>query len=191
MSTTPPGLFIHAIEENSSANGPGNRFVIWVQGCTLNCPDCFNPETHDINQGEYKSIDILIEQILLYKEQIDGITISGGEPIQQIESLITLLKAVKSKTNLPVLIFTGYTTRKIQQLKEYNELHQYCDALITGPYEQNKKLKTGLLGSSNQEILLFSNRIPLNTLENSENSEILIKADGEIIISGIDPVNWG
>ena len=94
----------------STVNGPGYRYVLWVQGCKLNCKDCFNPETHLYNVA----ISMDIENIALEINSnpfIEGITISGGEPLDYSVELIGLLKLVKQ--SLTTIIFTGYTIKEI------------------------------------------------------------------------------
>ena len=72
---------VHAIEPRSRANGPGVRFVVWLQGCTLGCPGCFNPLTHDPRAGTERAVDDIVAQLRAVR--VDGLTLSGGEPMQQ------------------------------------------------------------------------------------------------------------
>jgi anaerobic ribonucleoside-triphosphate reductase activating protein len=88
--TIKKAMRIHQILEMSNANGPGLRFVIWVQGCYRKCRGCFNSETHDPYGGYELEVSKIIEQIPLAK--VSGITISGGEPFEQAEELLALLK---------------------------------------------------------------------------------------------------
>src|SRR5262245_10990749 len=99
-------LRLHAFIPFSRANGPGTRAVIWSQGCTLNCPGCFNPETHSFKGGEEVSVDDLFRRLASIGERIEGITISGGEPLQQLHPLLAFLRRVRGETNLSVLLFT-------------------------------------------------------------------------------------
>ena len=108
---------IHQKISGSRANGPGNRAVIWVQGCSLNCPGCFNPKTHEEESGEILSVEDLFNWILSLDERIEGITISGGEPLQQLKPILTLLQRVKSETTLTTFMFSGFTKKeKLYQL---------------------------------------------------------------------------
>jgi anaerobic ribonucleoside-triphosphate reductase activating protein len=104
---------LHHIEPASIANGPGLRAVIWVQGCAFDCPGCFNPETHAMRGGEVWSVEKLLEHILeIYHRpnspRLEGLTISGGEPLYQHRALARLLEQVRKKTDLSILVFTGY-----------------------------------------------------------------------------------
>jgi pyruvate-formate lyase-activating enzyme len=100
-------LRLHAFIPRSRANGPGCRAVVWVQGCTLGCPGCFNPETHDFRGGQWVGVDELFERIRALQGTIEGITVSGGEPFQQRPALLALLQRVRAETDLGVLVFTG------------------------------------------------------------------------------------
>ena len=88
-------LRIHAFEPFSRANGPGVRAAIWVQGCSLGCPGCFNPDTHPFAGGELLAVDDLFRRILALGDAIEGITVSGGEPLQQRRPLLALLQRVR------------------------------------------------------------------------------------------------
>ena len=94
---------IHKILTGSSANGPGIRNAVWFQGCTLNCPGCFNPQTHDPEDGKLITSDDLCSQLLSPDTPCGGITISGGEPFQQPEGLLALLKELRKRNAPPVL----------------------------------------------------------------------------------------
>ena len=85
---------IHSIISNSTVNGPGNRFVIWTQGCSLDCLGCWNPETHLFKSGnEYQIQDLF--SLIIKETTIEGITISGGEPFDQADELYNLTKEIK------------------------------------------------------------------------------------------------
>ncbi len=68
---------VHAVEPRSRANGPGERFVVWLQGCTLGCAGCFNPLTHDAAGGSAIAIDELVARMAATRG-IEGLTLSGG-----------------------------------------------------------------------------------------------------------------
>ena len=103
---------IHDLLPKSHANGPGPRAVVWVQGCSLGCKGCFNPQTHAKDGGRTVPIDTLVEDILTLRDSIQGLTISGGEPLQQLPSVRLLLRGVRMRSALSTLLFTGYTWRR-------------------------------------------------------------------------------
>ena len=90
---------IHDLIPISNVNGPGKRFCIWVQGCNLNCPNCFNPTTHSFTLGSLYQIEEILQMIVSVKG-IEGISISGGEPFLQSNALLELATMIKKKTNL-------------------------------------------------------------------------------------------
>ncbi|MFH1265139.1 MAG: 4Fe-4S single cluster domain-containing protein, partial [Planctomycetota bacterium] len=79
---------LHAFEPASRANGPGLRAVVWFQGCTLRCPGCFNPGTHNPLSGHESDTATLAAEILAIRRKIEGVSVSGGEPFQQPEALL-------------------------------------------------------------------------------------------------------
>src|SRR5262249_17170585 len=107
----PRHIRIHAFEPRSRANGPGARFVVWFQGCTLGCPGCFNPTTHDAAGGRTIALDELVGE-LTRAHGIEGISLSGGEPLQQPEAARALLDAARG-LGLSTLAFSGYTLDEI------------------------------------------------------------------------------
>lgn len=100
---------IHSIESFGTVDGPGIRFVLFLQGCHLKCKYCHNRDTWDINGGEYKSLDNIFEKIIKYKNYIHpngGVTVTGGEPLLQAKFLIELFKKLK-KENIHTCIDTS------------------------------------------------------------------------------------
>lgn len=77
--------------DSSRANGPGVRSVIWLQGCTLTCPGCFNPESHSHEPRVLIPVETIIEHITAIRDTVEGVTVSGGEPFQQSRALLRLL----------------------------------------------------------------------------------------------------
>ncbi len=183
-------LRIHHIEWNSKANGPGNRVVIWTQGCTLNCLGCFNPETHPSDQGQLFTFSELIKGIEQNNPSFDGITFSGGEPLQQLDPLIEWVQLLKQKFSTSILIFTGFRWEEVNRFSKVNNLLNHIDGIICGRYDQNLRIANGLIGSSNKTVHLLSSKIKLFDLIQTPQTEIMIEPDGSIFISGIDPLIW-
>ena len=111
----------------------------------------------------------------------------GGEPLQQMRPLLTLLRRVRKKTNLSVLLFTGYSLEEIEEMKESPELLRYVDILIAGRYDRTKKFGRNLLGSANQTIHFLSGRYTKKDLKKIPPSEVIITREGKVIMTGIDP----
>ena len=92
--------FIHSTESFGSVDGPGVRFVIFVSGCPMRCQFCHNPDTWNMMDGEKRSVDELIQMALRYRtywKDGGGITVSGGEPLMQMDFLIELFKKAKKE----------------------------------------------------------------------------------------------
>jgi anaerobic ribonucleoside-triphosphate reductase activating protein len=183
-------LRLHAFIPFSRANGPGARAVIWSQGCTLNCPGCFNPETHSFIGGEEVSVDHLFRRLASIDNRIEGITISGGEPLQQMRPFVTFLQRVRGETSLSVLLFTGYTWDEIRRMPEAEALLACVDVIIAGRYDHTRRLARELRGSANKTVHLLSDRYTLDDLQTVLPAEVIITADGEVMLSGIDPLRW-
>jgi anaerobic ribonucleoside-triphosphate reductase activating protein len=181
-------LRIHQFLPNSRANGPGVRAVVWVQGCSLGCPGCYNPQTHSFDKGKWIPVEALVKQIRKLGNVIEGLTISGGEPFQQPEALFQLLKEIKAQTDLSTLVFSGYSLLEIQSRPMGNKTIAYIDVLIAGRFNQQKRVAHGLLGSSNKKIHLLSDRYSEKEITSVPEAELILTLEGEILISGIDPL---
>lgn len=147
---------LSGIAYESLVNGPGIRRVFFAQGCRHNCVGCFNPDTHDFNGGEIMDMDKLIAD-LSGNPFIDGVTFSGGDPLEQADKFIYLAKESK-KLGLTIWSFTGYRFEFIlQNANEKNKWKEFLDnidVLVDGKFEINNK-KDGLKfrGSINQRII--------------------------------------
>ena len=176
-------LRIHSFIKSTFVNGPGKRFGLWVQGCNLNCPNCFNPETHSFDSGSIYQIDEIFQMIISVKG-IEGVSISGGEPFLQSNALLGLVTMIKKKTNLSILIFSGFNLEELKKDKTSKKILKLTDILIAGRYDQNCKINNSLLSSTNQVIHFFSNRYSINDIHSSD-MEVIIDKQGNLILSGI------
>ncbi|MDR1168569.1 MAG: radical SAM protein [Heliobacteriaceae bacterium] len=169
------------------AEGPGERFCIWVQGCSRHCPGCRAQETWTHNSGEIISVSELFEKIK-YQKTIEGVTFLGGEPFEQAKALALLAKKVKN-TGLSVLTFTGNTLEELKAKNDndINSLLKYTDLLIDGAFEEDKfDLSRPWTGSSNQRYIFLSSRYSLKDIKNTKNKiEIRISPDGSAFINGM------
>lgn len=176
-------LKLHHLLTGSRANGPGLRAVLWVQGCSLGCPGCFNPETHAFEGGQEWEVDRLFEAIRELPE-IQGITISGGEPLQQRAPLLELLGRVRDETDLSVVLFTGFAFEEIR----CPELLARVDVLLAGRYREDLRVAEGLLGSSNKTIHFLTPRYGPQDLDEVPVGEVIISPEGVMVFTGIDPI---
>lgn len=176
---------ISHIEETSLIYGPGIRYVIWIQGCSIHCKGCWNKEMWSFKTKNEISINNLYEKIINDKELIQGITILGGEPFDQYDELLILLKQIR-KTDLSIILYTGYTLVQLQEKKQ-TEILNFIDILITAPYkEELRTLKDGLIGSTNQKILFLTETYKQKDISNINESEISIDENGKINIYGYE-----
>lgn len=181
-------LDVHAFLPSSHANGPGLRAVIWTQGCARNCPGCFNPSARSYadGDGERIPVDALFERIKAMGNRIEGISVSGGEPLEQAGPLIRLLQRVKAETDLSVLVFTGYNWEEVERLPLVKELLPYVDVVVAGPYQCSRHVGRGLLGSANQSIHLLTSRYRTEDIESVPVAEVIINPGGDVVITGIE-----
>lgn len=143
------------IRKMDIADGPGVRVSIFTQGCSFNCKNCFNQETHDFNGGKEFNDETLNHVLdLCNNEHIEGLSILGGEPMhpQNIEGTTKLAKAFKEKfPNKSLWAWSGYSFDKDLKNKE---IAKYLDVIVDGRYEddlRNPKLKWK--GSENQRVI--------------------------------------
>jgi anaerobic ribonucleoside-triphosphate reductase activating protein len=179
---------IHAVEPRSRANGPGARFVVWFQGCTLGCPGCFNPTTHDAAGGRAVPLDELARDLAAAAATgIEGLSLSGGEPLQQPEAARALLDAARA-LGLSTLAFSGYTIEEIRALPGGPDVLAHLDVLIDGRYVARERLAIGLRGSANQRIQLLTDRYSRRDVEDTPVAEIRIGPTGDVVLTGVDPL---
>lgn len=179
-----PTARIHALLISSRANGPGLRNVVWFQGCSLGCPGCFNPETHPFAGGERLAIADLVERLLTGDP--DGVTLSGGEPFQQPEALLGLVRGLRTRRPaLSLLAFSGYSIVKIRRLSTGQAILHHLDVLVAGPYVRELHLGRGLLGSVNQQIHLLSHRHRPEEIATLPLMEVILHQDGTLTCTGI------
>lgn len=145
-------LRISDIIQESIVDGPGLRLTVFAQGCPHRCKGCHNPQTHDPCGGY--DIDILeILKMIDKNPLLDGITLSGGEPLMQSVELVPLARAVKEK-GLSVMVYSGYTFEEITENDDMRKLMRYTDILVDGRFEQERKsLDLLFKGSENQRVI--------------------------------------
>ena len=143
------------IRKMDISNGPGVRVSIFVQGCTFNCKNCFNPETHDFNGGKEFTNDTINRVLeLCQNENVEGLSILGGEPMHpnNIDGVTELAKAFKEKfPNKNIWAWTGFTYENYLKDKE---IVNYLDVLVDGQYvDELHDFTLKWRGSSNQRVI--------------------------------------
>lgn len=148
---------IHSTESFGAADGPGVRFIIFLQGCNMRCRFCHNPDTWDCGGGTESDASSLIQKALRYKSywrDEGGITISGGEPLLQIDFLIELLKEAKANGINTVIDTAGKPfTREEPFFSKFNEAMKYTDLVMLDIKEFNPGRHKDLTGFDNDNII--------------------------------------
>ncbi len=168
-------LNIYNIEPTNYVNGNGCRYVLWVQGCNLDCIGCWNKLTWSFEKNILKSINEIFEEIKKLGSKIEGVTFTGGEPFLQADELSQLAKLIKKNTTLDIQIFSGFYKDELIK-DEQKKLLNYTDILVAGRYDNTKK-------NNNQMVYHFNSNVDNWELNNSD-VEIDIDIDGNINITG-------
>jgi len=149
------------LQSDSIVDGDGLRMVLWFQGCMHNCIGCHNPNTFDMMGGFLVQMEEIKKQIK-DKDYHDGITLSGGDPLFQLETAIEIAKYSKS-INLNVWVYTGFTFEDLIKDDKYHELLKNIDVLVDGRFMQKlKSLNIKFRGSTNQRLI----DVPMSLKEN-------------------------
>ena len=167
-------MLLRAFVPTSRANGPGLRAVVYFQGCTLNCSGCWNSETHKF-RGREVGVRAVVD---LFEEArrsgpLNGVTFSGGEPMQQAEALLALMQEFRNSAPAVSLgMFTGYTECELasgeyltrptttvdRKVALWRAVRRLLDFAIMGRYDQTQPATEPLRTSRNQRLVLFSDR---------------------------------
>jgi anaerobic ribonucleoside-triphosphate reductase activating protein len=171
------------------AEGPHLRFALWVQGCTLACAGCCNRELWSATGGREVAIDTLVDAVLAARDEhgIEGLTIVGGEPLEQIEAVAALSGAV-AEHGLGVIVFTGFTVEEARALPAFAALWSAIDTLVDGRYEaRSRDDGRRFVGSTNQTLVHRTPRYADDALWRGETTAELVRGDdGRLRIVG-DP----
>lgn len=154
---------VHSIESFGTVDGPGIRFVLFLQGCHLQCKYCHNRDTWDINGGKYKSLDDIFQKIMNYKNYIHpngGVTITGGEPLLQVKFLIELFKKLKQE-NIHTCIDTSGMVALTADIKKLLSL---TDLVLLDIKHINTDKCKELVGFNNEKELNFAKYLSDNNI---------------------------
>jgi len=156
---------VHSIESFGTVDGPGIRFVLFLQGCHLQCKYCHNRDTWDLKGGEYKSLDDIFEKIKRYKNYMmlsgGGVTVTGGEPLLQAKFVLELFKKLKEEG-----IHTCIDTSGIVAITDdIKELLKYTDLVLLDIKHIDDENSKKLVGVSNQRELEFAQYLSDNNIK--------------------------
>lgn len=192
-------MLIHAIVPGSRVNGPGLRIVVYFQGCTVGCRSCWNPETHAFS-GEERAIEAVAAIVLsAHRERpFEGVTFSGGEPMQQSADVLALLESIQDR--LPALSFgmySGYSELELSsgrywcrtqppevaRQELWQRIRRRLDFAVLGRYVAERPSALPLRTSANQRLKLFSDRYREQDFEPQE-IEVHIGESGLVQVTG-------
>lgn len=199
-------MLLHGFVDSSFVNGPGERCVVWFQGCAnmggpgKGCSGCWNPETHTFDKSKYIDTKDFIEQKLAtLPEDLEGITFSGGDPVQHIEDVLQIINWIlENRSAWSIGMFTGYSYKeaaygKFQYLRDgelidgdyplWFEVERVIDFAVMGRYNRLSPVNEPLVTSSNQELKLFSDRYKKEDFP-PQAVEVFLNDDGLVQITG-------
>lgn len=152
-------LRVNRLHHPVTALGHGVRAGIWLQGCTIGCAGCESRHTWDPAGGA----DVRVEDVLGWLDtlpgDLDGLTVSGGEPFQQAPALAELLADVRCRTegrDFDILVYSGYAWPRLSGRDDCAAALRHADAVVAGPYVAARNTDTPLRGSDNQEIVALT-----------------------------------
>ncbi|MBL9025608.1 MAG: radical SAM protein [Myxococcales bacterium] len=154
-----PKLRVAHRVRRTSAEGPGERYALWVQGCTIRCAGCCNPEMFDPERGEQVSAAEIAAEIAA-EPDLEGVTFLGGEPFEQAAALARVASAVR-RAGRTVMTFTGHTLERLRASADpaVHALLDATDLLADGPFDRQQPGSAWRwLGSQNQRLHFLSDR---------------------------------
>lgn len=183
---------VGAVVPRTVAEGPGVRFAVWVQGCSIRCDGCFNPHLWAAHGGQLTPVSDLVAQAL--GAGVEGVTLLGGEPFEQADELAVLASAVRDE-GLSVMTFTGYTLEHLRSAAApagSGDLLAATDLLVDGPYiAEERDTHRPWVGSTNQRFHFLSERyqhLQGKLVDDTDRIEVRIGADGTLTLNGWAPV---
>ena len=137
----------YSYEENEHLYGPGKRLLLFTQGCSLHCKGCVNKHLWQFGVGA----NITVEEVLELCQDVEGITLHGGEPLDQSEGVLEIVKALKS-VGKTVILFTGYQYKELSKSSQ-KRAWELSDLVISGRYVESKRnIYLQFRGSTNQRV---------------------------------------
>lgn len=176
----------------TTAEGPHARFAVWVQGCTLGCAGCCNPQMLSPGGGEALEVDHVLERLdgAVRAHGVEGITVLGGEPLQQLAPVARLCEGA-ARRGLGVLVFTGHRLDEARELAGFDRLWRSIDTLVDGRFD-GRQLEPPphqggrrFIGSRNQRLCHRSDRYRDPSLwQGPPRLEVHVDPDGRLSAHG-------
>lgn len=150
----------------------------------LACPGCFNPETHTAADGAWKTVGDLVEDVL-HEPGIEGVTLTGGEPLEQPGAVAAFREELRIRSNLGIIILTGFTRAEIEADPDKTRATQQTDLVVTGRYNRRLREAKGLRGSANKVYWDLTGRYHPSELGGVPDMEVHIGDDGVVTVTGM------
>jgi len=170
---------------STEAEGPGERFALWVQGCPMRCPGCCNPEMLPFVAAQARTPESLIAEAI--QAGVEGVSLLGGEPFAQAQALAVVAEGVQA-AGLTVMIFSGYTLAELRARREPEvaRLLAATDLLVDGRFDAKARSdRRRYIGSDNQGLHFLSDRYRPDDprLRGPQHLEIRLRR-GELTVNG-------
>lgn len=196
-------MLIHGFVSGSRVNGPGLRAVVYFQGCKLGCDNCWNPAAHTFTGNERSVTEVTGLVLSAHEERaLEGITFSGGEPMQQADDLLALIESLRAqKPRLSFGLYSGYSEEELSsghywcrsELMErakqdiWQSVRGHLDFAVLGRYVAARPSMLALRTTANQKLALFSGRYREGDFEAQE-VEVHVDTYGTVQVTGF-PTN--
>ena len=192
-------MLIHGFVAHSRVNGPGMRAVVYFQGCNLGCDGCWNPATHAFTGLSRRAEDVAEQVAAAHRTHaLDGVTFSGGEPMQQALDLLDLIRRLKhARSEISIGMYSGYTECELDsgrfwtqygitqaaRCRIWKDIKQHLDFAVLGRFVAARPSQLPIRTSANQVLRLFSDRYREEHFKALE-FEVHIEAHGLVQITG-------
>ena len=192
-------MLIHGFVAHSQVNGPGVRAVVYFQGCNLGCVGCWNPATHAFTGLSHEAQDVAEQVAVAHQIRfIDGVTFSGGEPMQQALDLLEMIRLLKrARPEISIGMYSGYTERELEtgrfwahdgireevKRRVWADIEQQLDFAVLGRFVAARSSQRPMRTSANQVLRLFSDRYREEHFKPLE-FEVNIESAGLVQITG-------
>ncbi len=193
-------MLLHAFIPASRANGPGLRAVVFFQGCTLACPGCFNPDTHPFT-GTEVSVNAVAQQVLQAHRdyRVEGVTLTGGEPMQQAPALLELMRTLRLRVpSLSLGLFSGYSDLELvlgrysiwgrdhsepDRRRLWEEIREHLDFAVLGRFNEAQPSGLPLCTSRSKALRMLTSRYSVKDY-GRQSVEVIIHSDGRAQVTG-------
>ncbi len=185
-------LRVATISDDTEAEGPGRRWALWVQGCTIRCPGCCNPEMFGKDGGNEMAHDALVERMRAAQAKgVEGISVLGGEPFEQAMGVAAVARAAHA-LGLTVMVYSGYRLEELRGREDAAPLLAEIDLLVDGRYDREQPepappVGRRWLGSTNQAIHYLTDKYNAEDPRLHEANTVEFHwspKDGQLLVNG-------